>query len=54
MKAYEVSRVVNSVRNDVEECIEPLKEAPDSPQTRLKSLGFPPAASGLPPLTDLC
>ena len=35
MKAYEVSRVVNSVRNDVEACIEPLEEAPDSPQTRL-------------------
>jgi putative SOS response-associated peptidase YedK len=24
MKAYEVSRVVNSVRNDTEECIEPI------------------------------
>jgi len=35
MKAYEVSRVVNSVRNDVEACIEPLQNAPDSPQTRL-------------------
>ena len=35
MKAYEVSRIVNSVKNDVEECIEPLREAPDSPQTRL-------------------
>jgi putative SOS response-associated peptidase YedK len=35
MKAYEVNRVVNSVKNDVEECIEPLKPAPESPQTRL-------------------
>ena len=35
MKAYEVSRVVNSVRNDVEACIEPLQNAADSPQTRL-------------------
>ena len=35
MKAYEVSRVVNSVRNDVEACIEPLKEAPEPPQARL-------------------
>jgi len=24
MKAYEVSRIVNSVRNDTEECIKPL------------------------------
>ena len=24
MKSYEVSRVVNSVRNDTEECIEPV------------------------------
>ncbi|MBN9022243.1 MAG: SOS response-associated peptidase [Rhizobiales bacterium] len=28
MKAYEVSRVVNSVRNDVEACIAPLAETP--------------------------
>ena len=35
MKAYEVNRVVNSVRNDVEACIEPLKEAPELPQARL-------------------
>jgi putative SOS response-associated peptidase YedK len=25
MKAYAVSRVVNSVKNDTEECIEPLR-----------------------------
>ena len=35
MKAYEVSRVVNSVRNDVEECIAPLDAAPEPPQARL-------------------
>ena len=32
MKAYEVSRVVNSVRNDVEACIEPLGPPPAPPQ----------------------
>ena len=26
MKAYEVSRAVNSVKNDTEECIEPLSK----------------------------
>jgi hypothetical protein len=25
MKAYTVSRLVNSVKNDVEECIEPIE-----------------------------
>ena len=27
MKAYEVSRIVNNVKNDVPECVEPLKVA---------------------------
>jgi putative SOS response-associated peptidase YedK len=35
MKAYEVSRVVNSVRNDVEECIQPLAPAAPPPQGSL-------------------
>lgn len=35
MKAYEVSRVVNSVKNDVEECIAPLAPAAPPPQGSL-------------------
>ncbi len=36
MKAYEVSRVVNSVRNDVPECIEPLADPEPPPQGSLE------------------
>jgi len=36
MKAYEVSRVVNSVKNDVEECVLPLTAVPGPAQGRLE------------------
>ncbi len=42
MKAYEVSRVVNSVKNDVEECIEPLQGSAGFATNAPESLGFRP------------
>ena len=52
MQAYAVSRAVNSVKNDTEECIEPLPgEPPPSPAAASRE-GRRPMAGRRPPGDD--